>query len=328
MMTEQEDKGHYVCYVPRNFQADALAVIETANAIIHEYEGKGMAITLRQLYYQFVARDAFPDDRRWSYVDGKWKRDPDGTPNAESNYDWLGDIINNGRLAGLVSWTAIEDRGRNLMGYQTFGSPQKSVKWLAKEHYRIDMWANQPFRPEVWVEKHALEGVVGSICNELRVDFFGVGGYNSQSEAWRGGRRMAARLSRGQTPIVFHLGDHDPSGIDMTRDNKDRLDLFCGHPVQVVRLALNMPQIERYRPPPNPAKVADSRFKNYRRQFGDQSWELDALEPTVIRELIRDAVVRIRDGKLWDEALLMEAQDKLDLEDMIENGGDDGEENE
>lgn len=297
------DKGHYVCYVPKNFGAEATARIEQANKIIEEYEGKGLSLTLRQLYYQHVARGFIP--------------------NNVKEYSKLGALINDGRMAGLISWTAIEDRGRNLQGLNTHASPQAAVRSVLPS-YRIDLWADQPFRPEVWVEKRALEGVVGSICNKLRVDFFPVGGYNSQSEAWRAGRRMAAYLSKGQRPIVFHLGDHDPSGIDMTRDNQERLSLFCGTQVQVVRLALNMPQITQYNPPPNPAKATDSRFVDYQAKYGDESWELDALEPTVIQQLISNAVLSIRDNSKWEAMLNQEASDKMELEDMIEQqNGDD-----
>jgi len=93
--------------------------------------------------------------------------------------------------------------------------------------------------------------------------------------------------------------------------------LFAGVPIQVVRIALNMPQIELYRPPPNPAKVTDSRFEDYQRKFGDESWELDALSPNVIHNLIEESVVRLRDEKLWDAALKQEVEDKLALEEMI-----------
>lgn len=321
MTKDDDDGGHYVCYVRKKFGAETLETIRVANAIIGEYEKKGMPLTLRQLYYQFVARDVFPEERRFSLGgSGKWVRDPNGTPNAEPNYTWLGEVISDGRLAGLISWTAIEDRGRNLQGYDTYSSPEAAIKWLRENQYRTDLWADQPFRPEVWVEKRALEGVVGSICGELRVDFFAVGGYNSQSNAWRAGRRMASYIAKGQTPIVFHLGDHDPSGIDMTRDNQERLSLFCGTPVRVVRLGLNMPQVEQYRPPPNPAKVQDARFADYQAKYGDESWELDALDPEVIRDLIRDAVDRIRDEKRWDDALRLEVEDKMTLLDMAGGG--------
>jgi hypothetical protein len=205
------------------------------------------------------------------------------------------------------------------MGYETFNGPERAIEWLRDKKYRIDLWADQPVRPEVWVEKAALEGVVGTICGELRVDYFACRGYNSQSEQWRAGRRFARYLGKGQRPMVFHLGDHDPSGIDMTRDNRDRLGLFAGYPVQVVRLALNMDQVERYRPPPNPAKTTDARFADYQQQFGDESWELDALPPETIRDLIKDAVLRVRDENLWDAALKQEAEDKIVLGTFVDD---------
>jgi hypothetical protein len=293
--------GHFVAYAPRDFRAEALDTIKTANKIIEEYESKGMPLTIRQLYYQFVARGLIE--------------------NSDKSYNRLGGLINDGRMAGLVSWTAIEDRGRNLMGLHTYASPSSAVRSLLPD-YRIDKWADQPFRPEVWVEKAALEGVIGTICNKLQVDFFACRGYNSQSEQWRAGRRLASYISKGQVPIIFHLGDHDPSGIDMTRDNRDRLSLFAGTPIMVQRLALNMPQIETHRPPPNPAKVNDPRATDYIATYGNESWELDALEPSIIHNLIEDAILRIRDSQKWDAMLKLEAEDKIELESMIEEAGE------
>lgn len=293
-----EDKGHYRCYAPKKFGAEALAMIGQANVIIDRYREQGFTLTLRQLHYQFVSRDLYA--------------------NTVKNYSRLGDVVSDGRLAGLIDWLAIEDRGRNLRGVNTHQGPADAVK-AARAGYAIDLWRDQEWRPEVWIEKEALVGVIGGICNQLRVDFFACKGYNSQSEQWRAGRRFADYVNRGQRPIVFHLGDHDPSGIDMTRDNRDRLSLFAGVPVTVVRIALNMPQIEQYGPPPNPAKMTDSRAKDYVDRFGDDSWELDALDPSVIRDLIADSVRQVRDPTRWDAALAREAGD-LDTLDLIIEG--------
>lgn len=292
-----EDNGHYRAYVQKKFTAPVMEIIRQANIIIQEYEQQGYSLTLRQLYYQFVARDIIS--------------------NQQSEYKKLGDIISNARLAGLVSWTAIEDRTRNLMGLNNYNGPASAVR-SARADYRIDLWANQSWRPEVWVEKEALAGVVGSICNKLRVNFFAVRGYNSQSEQWNAGRRFADYIKKGQRPIVFHLGDHDPSGIDMTRDNRDRLEMFAGTPIIVQRLALNMNQIEELNPPPNPVKSLDSRADDYKDKFGDSSWELDALDPRYITDLIKGAVSRIRNEELWDEALEQEVADKRELDDIID----------
>ena len=290
--------GHFVCYKKINFHAATLKTIEVANGIIDEYEGAGIPMSLRQLYYQMVAR---------GHIE-----------NTEKSYDRVGSVINDGRMAGLVSWTAIEDRGRNLLGHETFKTPEGAMQWLSKSKYKIDMWEDQPYRPEVWVEKAALEGVVGTICDKLRVDFFSCRGYNSQSEQWRAGRRLAGYAAKGQRPIIFHLGDHDPSGIDMTRDNRDRLSMFAGAPVMVIRLALNMNQVRQYDPPPNPAKLSDSRAEDYVKEHGYSSWELDALSPDVIMKLIEEAVTEIRDEKLWAKAELLEQQDQAAIMDMIE----------
>lgn len=294
------EKGTYLKYVNRNFREDALRLIGQANKIIAKYEAQGLFLTLRQLYYQFVVLKLLP--------------------NTQRSYGVLGRVVNQGRMAGLVSWTAIEDTTRNLKGLSFHESPEAAIRSVRRE-YRRDMWANQPFRPEVWIEKSALEGVIAGICNTMRVNFFAQRGYNSQSEQWRAGQRFADYVRRGQRPIVFHLGDHDPSGINMTADNSRRLQLFTGVPVQVVRLALNMSQIEQYSLPPDPAKMEDSRAKDYVAEFGSSSWELDALDPAVLRELIRDAVWKIRDEALWNTALAEEAEDLRYLDDLISESG-------
>lgn len=288
----EEEIMTFICYQRKNFQEVSLKTIEQICDIIEEYAG--VPLSLRQVYYQMVARGMIP--------------------NSETSYDRIGKLVSEGRMAGLISWLAIEDRNRGLMGYETFETPEGAMISLA-DRYRIDLWADQEYRPEVWVEKAAMEGVVGTICNELRVDFFSCRGYNSQSEQWRAGKRHAAYIAKGQRPIIFHLGDHDPSGIDMTRDNRDRLSLFAGTPIMVSRLALNMNQIETYNPPPNPAKQKDSRFEDYQAKYGDESWELDALAPDVIQTLIRDAVLKVRDENSWRKATALEDEERTAIRD-------------
>lgn len=299
------DEG-FICYVPKKFSEDHQQLIAHANAIIENYTERGLSLSLRQIYYRLVAANIIP--------------------NTVQSYSRLGKVLSEARLAGLVSWHAIEDRGRALKGLGHYTAPHEAIQRV-KSSYRIDLWAGQEWRPEVWVEKAALEDVVGQICNEHRVDFFACRGYNSQSAQWEAGQRFADYIRRGQRPIVFHLGDHDPSGLDMTRDNRERLELFAGVPVIVQRLALNMPQIEQYDPPPNPAKMTDSRFNNYADQFGDESWELDALDPSILQDLIADAVQRVRDPVKWDEMLAQEVDDLRRLDELIEElGGDPAEE--
>ncbi len=261
-----------ICYVPKRFTRSSLAIIDRAIAIIAEYAAQGFDLTLRQLYYQFVARAL--------------------VANKDSEYKRLGSIINDARLAGLIDWNAIQDRTRNLQTLPHWDTPQGIVRASAEQFMR-DRWAGQPYRPEVWIEKDALIGVIAPICQELDVPYFSCRGYTSQSEMWVGGRRMAEWIDLDYTPVVLHLGDHDPSGIDMTRDIIDRLEMFSGG-VEVKRLALNMDQVEQYGPPPNPAKMTDSRYIGYIGLYGEESWELDALEPQMMSDLIENAVEALR----------------------------------
>ncbi len=203
------------------------------------------------------------------------------------------------RLAGLIDWTAIEDRTRNLRRLPHWDNPQELLE-AAIRQFRLDKWNNQPCYVEVWIEKDALIGVIEGVCNDLDLPYFSCRGYTSQSELWRAAKRITTETSwQNERAIIIHLGDHDPSGIDMTRDIESRLLMF-GAKSEVRRLALNWDQVEEFSPPPNPAKLTDSRAKGYISEYGRESWELDALNPNVIANLIRDAVTPIIDTTTWE----------------------------
>lgn len=286
------------CFVPRNFAEGSLELIDHANRIIREYQRQGFTLTLRQLYYQFVSRDLLSNTIR--------------------EYKRLGSVINDARLAGLIDWEMIEDRTRNVQTISVWSDPAEILDAVA-DQYKEDLWDTQQHRVEVWIEKNALIGVIEPVCRRWRVPHLACIGYLSQSEQYAAGKRFAKVAARGQTPIVLHLGDHDPSGIDMTRDNTDRLAMFAGQGVDVRRLALNMEQIEQYRPPPNPAKETDSRHADYAAKFGDESWELDALEPTVIDGLIEREISSLIDSDAWNAAKEAEEANGAALKAVSEN---------
>lgn len=290
-------------YEKWNPRAATKVVINQANSILNEYAQQGFDLTLRQLYYQFVARGLIA--------------------NRQEEYNKLGQTINKARLAGMIDWDHIEDRTRELESLNHFRDPahviQSSLHW-----FHINRWAEQPYHVECWIEKDALTGVIEPVCQENDVPYLSCRGYTSQSEMWRAGQRMLDALDKGKSIVVLHLGDHDPSGIDMTRDIEERLFKFLSidhwrnrlegsgdgyepsfeyvkDHFRVDRLALHMSQVEEYQPPPNPAKLTDTRAENYVALHGYQSWELDALEPSVIAELIQDALDDIRDDELWED---------------------------
>ncbi len=288
-----------ICYQAKKFNNERIKLIGFADKIMHEYAAQGYDLTLRQLYYQFVSRNIIT--------------------NRVEEYDKLGNLISDARLAGLLDWDHLVDRTRNVLSIKHYKKPSHLLS-EAIDKYRLDKWDfNQPEYVEVWVEKNALMGIVGGICSELDVPHFACVGYTSQSEMWAAGQRLMARIAKGKRVQIIHLGDHDPSGIDMTRDIINRMTMFTHTKFNVHRIALNMSQIEQYNPPPNPAKVTDSRFKAYQEEYGDESWELDSLEPSVIVDTIRDAVLGYRDEVRWEEAVHHESRGRLTLNMLVDN---------
>lgn len=277
-------------YKDIRFHGKSLETIERVNAIVAEYQAQGYELTLRQVYYQLVARGFIP--------------------NNERSYKNLGNLINDGRLAGLIDWYAIVDRTRNLRGNSHWDCPEDVID-SARYSYMLDRWENQPNYVEVWVEKDALIGIVSQICRELDVPHFSCRGYTSQSEMWSAAQRFI-RQNHRESRTIIHLGDHDPSGIDMTRDIQERMDMF-GADVYVKRIALTMEQIEKFNPPPNPTKLSDARASGYIAEYGHECWELDALEPKVITSLIRDEVTALRDSDLLYEIEHKEETDKSNI---------------
>lgn len=286
-------------YKDIRFRQSSLDLIRLVNEVINDYKAQGYELTLRQVYYQLVAR---------GYI-----------PNNERSYKNVGNLINDGRLAGLIDWYAITDRTRNLRGNSHWDTPSEVIA-SAKYSYLLDKWEGQPNYVEVWVEKDALVDVVGQACRPLDVPYFSCRGYTSQSEMWMAAQRFKRQNFREQR-IIIHLGDHDPSGIDMTRDIQERLDMF-GADVYVKRVALTMEQIDFYSPPPNPAKITDSRCDKYIAQYGHESWELDALEPKVITDLIKEQVTMYRDDDLYNQVCSKERREKQELQMLCDHYDD------
>ena len=273
------------------FKQKSLDLIELVNSVIDEYRAQGYELTLRQAYYQLVAR---------GYIE-----------NNERSYKNIGSLINDGRLAGLIDWNSITDRTRNLRNRAHWDQPQ-DVIYSAKYSYLLDKWEGQPNYVEVWVEKDALVDIVGQACQPIDTPYFSCRGYTSQSEMWTAARRFL-RQNQREGRYIIHLGDHDPSGIDMTRDIQERLEMF-GADVYVKRVALTMNQVTTYNPPPNPAKITDSRCGKYIDQYGEESWELDALEPQMLTKLITNEVMALRDDAIYQAICDREEAEKRELQ--------------
>lgn len=285
-------------FIEHTFSAASFATIDLVNAVLTEYQKQGFRLTLRQLYYQLVAR---------GYIE-----------NSLRSYKNLGNLVSIARQAGLVDWEMIEDRNRETHIPNHWKDPAEIVEAAARQ-FRIGKWQEQPWYIEVMVEKDALSGVLEPVCRGLDVGITANKGYSSSSIMYEIGKRLSERYEAGKRICIIYLGDHDPSGIDMGRDVDERLHMYSQlGKIEIVRAALNYDQIKELNPPENPAKESDARYSAYMRKFGTSSWELDAVEPARLAELVTNAVVSRRDQDLWDDALRSEEEMRSRLRDFVD----------
>lgn len=251
--------------------ADTTELLNKTVAIITDYAAQGYRLSVRQVYYQLVGRDIIE--------------------NTVPSYKRLGRIIRKARMAGIVDWAVIEDRNRTLVKNNHYAGIGSYLKHTA-QWFEIDLWEGQDNRPIVICEKDALSGILQPICEESDVYFTANKGYSSISHLYNIAKNIEHRATNDyQGTTILYFGDHDPSGLDMDRDILERVGMFSFFNLNdVKRLALTAEQIETYDPPPNPAKMTDTRAPEYIAEHGDSSWELDALQPEVLGNLVRGAI--------------------------------------
>jgi len=289
-------------------------------AICEQYQrDHRMDLTLRQLYYALVSKGVLS--------------------NGQKHYSRLGDTLSKARVAGVFPMDYIVDRGRTVGGTSQYeqidlddalrGAASElrmaPFRWLHSAR-----WNDQAIWPSVWVEKEALAGVFAPTCNDLGVGMFACKGYPSVSALFDWLKKACAAVEAGaERCVVLYCGDHDPDGLEIPRSCERTLAKMLGNgllpeyqremdsyvegvwapedrgvtevPIEFKRIALTTDQIELYDPPPFPAKQASSRFDRYVADTGlTDAWELDALTPTVLRDLIQDEVEELFDADVYD----------------------------
>ncbi len=285
------------------FHGASLKLIERANQVAAIYEKKGIALTLRSLFYQFVRRN--------------WIK------NTDKDYKNFGHTLSEARLVGLVDWNTLADQHRpRRLPFHFDNMKQKMDFDLDPASYTLDRWAGQDYHVEVMIEKDAILSLYAPVCEELHVGILVNKGYNSQTVMFELSWRLRQYRDR-KGVIILYIGDHDPSGNNMVEDIQKRFamfGLFDEVNLEIKKIALTMAQIRQYRCPPQPLKRADATYRvkkpgtlvdsravDYMAAFGDQSWEVDALDPEDGQAILRKAILGYLDQAKFDAVMAKEA---------------------
>lgn len=302
--------------------------LDMINTIVEDYQSQGYRLTLRQLYYQLVSRDVIP--------------------NQQKEYSKLSGLLKEGRMGGIVDWSAIEDRLRVPSKPSSFDSPADILNAVVNQ-YKLPRMAGQKTYVEVWVEKDALSGVLKRVTQPYHVPILVCRGYSSASAMFDAYERFNEASEAGRAVHILYLGDFDPSGQDMIRDIKHRIVEFYlggrnnaddieevlkdkdfmdtgaqeylsknGIEFEITPIALTRQQIRQYNPPPNPAKRTDPRSDKFISEHGTTSWEVDALRPEVLNQILEDNIKRLIDVDMYDKILKREKKDIKKLKSLTQ----------
>jgi len=280
---------------------DNLEKLEEINRIIERYRTQGYRLTLRQLYYQLVSRAIIA--------------------NRVQEYAKLSSVLVKGRMGGAVDWDAIEDRLRKpKLPYCVTGIKNAIDDTI--EQYRLNRMEGQDNYLEIWCEKDAISNILYRITSEFHVRLMVNRGYSSCTAMHDAYNRFRRARIRKQKVKILYLGDHDPSGLDMIRDVEDRQDEFGVNP-EVLHIAITREQIDEFNPPPNPAKITDPRADWYISRHGETSWEVDALPPETLHEVLRESIIALLDMDKYRAVIAQEEIDKERLKEFAEDVEDD-----
>jgi len=264
-------------------------IVAEVKSILSQYD---MPLTLRQIFYRLVAKGVIP--------------------NTVNSYKRLSRILVKAREKGDIDDSRIEDRSRQVLGIGDFGYEDldsfinMQIERLKEcwYYWTRAMWKDQPKNVIIVLEKDALSRLFTDVADDYRVKVYPTRGYGSYTYV----KDLARHISLcGKHTVVLYFGDYDPSGRDIERDLTDRLKRYGAEDFEVIRVALTREQIHMYNLPPKPedaetlAKLMrDPRSKTYGL---DYACELDALEPDILKSMIKDAIIRNIDVNLWNKTI-------------------------
>jgi hypothetical protein len=247
------------------------ALIEAATEVLDTHH----PMTVRQVFYALVSSQ--------------------DVKNARAAYQAVGNALVAARKENTIPWEWIEDRLRRPRGVPMWEGLPAFAKTVA-DGYRRNVWPTQSTYVEVWLEKDALSGIFEEVLEPFGVTLNVGRGY----DGWASIKNAADRLldaedrlfdvNRDEPKVtVLYFGDFDPSGEDMVRSLRKRLEFFDCRPA-LVKCALTADDITRYHLPPDFTKPTDSRRAAFVAQHGDIAVELDALPIDVLRRRLEAAV--------------------------------------
>lgn len=247
--------------------------------------------TVRGVYYQVVSAGA--------------------VPKTEAQYKTVVRLLVEMRANGTIPYTWIADATRWMRKPRTYSSLGSMLDHTVAT-YRRALWDDQDTYVEVWLEKEALAGVISAVTGPWDVPLMVTRGYPSLSFMYSAAETIKAA---NKPTHLYYLGDHDPSGQDISRHTEAKLrELAPDAEIAFERIAVTEAQIQEMNLLTRPTKKTDSRSKG----FVGESVEVDAIAAPALRQLVEARIVSHIDGDALDRLYLVEDAERDTLRQVVE----------
>lgn len=234
-------------------------------------------LTVRQVFYQLVGKEFIS--------------------NNQGSYKKISNDLTHLRLAGIVSWYAIEDRSRRISGKRGYESVEDYISVFINQFdprfYHRCLIQSQLKHVEVWIEKDALSSIVEDVVWPYCLRVVVCRGHSSTTFIRQYAERARSAIEGGKQPVILYFGDLDPSGIECFEAAQRSLE--NKHKVSGIiykRISLNPEHLDLYNLPDSvdAIKESDPNYKKYVSRFGRVAVELDALHPKDLQNLVRESI--------------------------------------
>ena len=231
--------------------------------------------------------------------------------------DRVSRILKHAREDNVIDWDWIVDNTRKVQWPGTYSSPKAFSRSVA-QWWRQDPWEYQDVRMEVWSEKDTVSGVLAPVLKEFAIPFRVNRGFTSATAV----HDIAVETADNEKPLTaLYVGDYDPSGLYMSEvDLPTRLEKYeADTSFELDRVALVASDLAGIADLSFPAsdKKDDPRHAWFVAKYGQRCWELDALDPNVLRERVTNAIYRYIDVEAWNRVAHVDNLVKASFEDIM-----------
>lgn len=240
--------------------------------------------------------------------------------NDQASYKSLVELLTRARLAGLVPMEAIGDETRPVQIWNVWNSTGEfvgqEIDGFLKNYWR-NLMQSQPCHVEIVAEKNTIAPMVNPVAARYCIPTTTGRGYCSLSPRYEMSKRF--HRSGKDMLVLIVVSDFDPEGEDIAHSFAQSMrDDFGIERIHPIKAALTADQVVELDLPENnlEAKQTSSRYSKFVEKYGPKVWELEALQPEQLQQLLTDVIDSVIDVDLFNQELEAEEKDAAFLEDV------------